>query len=517
MATLTSELGPPPGDIRSAYAGAVLNPHHAMDLFSLSAVAMGILSPGGYWLRVNGAMSAFFGYDEDAFLGLLLDDLTHPEDRCAVRAAHHRLVDAELERAGLDVRCLLRSGEMRWARFHLTALRLPRRTAMYTLVEIEDITALKAVESQERQRAEIYRAMIRNLPGAIVAVFDRDLRYIVVDGQGLADLGLSGAAFEGKTVWEAWGAEVGAETVERMRAVLAGRPQRYEVTIGEREFEVRAIPVAEDGGTIEVGVVIMHDITERKRHEREIQVASEALARSNRALEEFAVVSSHDLRAPLVSLHGLATILADEYRDKLDVEGRYILERVVANAGQMVGLLNDLLNVSRVGREDADFVPLDLAEVVAHVAEQQRFSLQRRGGELRIELDGVMVEANWTRMVQLFSNLIDNAIKYTPPERAPRIAISARQEGASWLVRVADNGVGIPEDHREDVFGMFQRLRSGKELNPSGTGMGLALVARIVQLHGGEIWIDPEAVTGTTFCFTLPKLDASIGKDHVAG
>src|SRR5690606_25962155 len=220
-------------------------------------------------------------------------------------------------------------------------------------------------------------------------------------------------------------------------------------------------------------------------HEREIQVASEALARSNRALEEFAVVSSHDLRAPLVSLHGLATILADEYRAKLDVEGRYILERVVANAGQMVGLLNDLLNVSRVGREDADCVPLDLAAVVANVAGQQRFSLQRRGGKLRIELDGVMVEANWTRMVQLFSNLIDNAIKYTPPERAPRIAISARQEGASWLVRVADNGVGIPEDHREDVFGMFQRLRSGKELNPSGTGMGLALVARIVQLHGG--------------------------------
>lgn len=517
MSAVTMERSASPPAVRSAYSGDGLNPHRSMDLFSLSAVAMGILSPGGYWLRVNRAMSDFFGYDEDAFLGLLLDDLAGPEDRDRVRLAHRRLVAGEIERAGLDVCCLRRDGQHVWARFHLTALRVPDRDAMYTLVEIEDITALKAAESEGRQRAEIYRAIVRNLPGAVAAVFDRELRYVVVDGQGLADIGMRGADLEGRPVWDAWGPECCAEVAGHLQAALGGEPRRWETTIAGRDFEMRALPIAEHGAADNVGVIVMHDITERKRHEREIQVASEALARSNRELEEFAVVASHDLRAPLVSLHGLATILADEYRDKLDVEGRYILERVVANAGQMVTLLNDLLNVSRVGRVDSDFVPIELAEVVAHVADQQRFSLQRRGGDLQVDLADAVIEGNWTRMVQLFSNLIDNAITYTPPERAPRIAISGREEGDSWLVRVSDNGVGIPEDHREDVFGMFHRLKSGKELNPSGTGMGLALVARIVQLHGGEIWIDPATTEGTAFCFTLPKLDASSGKDHEAG
>ncbi len=620
------------------YEGAETSPHLSMDVFNLSAVGMGIIGPSGFWVRANPAMSEFFGYQQDDVLGVAPHDLVHPDDLPHMRDMHERLSRQEFEQTRVEVRCLRKGGEVVWARHHLTALRVPGREAMYLLVQIEDITELRVLERRHRQRNEYYRAMVQNLPGVVASSFDRDLRYLVVEGQGMASQRLTSEMIEGKSVWEFWGEEYGEQVAGHMRATLAGERRSYESTnngrdydvrfiplpdedgeintglvlnidvtdlkaaeiskrrrgevyraivrnlpgaiaavfdrdlhsvvvdghglanlglagdmlegasISElwgpesrdrvtsyllatldgepqtfdesskgRDFDVRTVPILDDDGAIHLGVLIGVDITERKLHDVEMQTASEALARSNRELEEFAVVASHDLRAPLVSLHGLASILADEYRDKLDVEGRYILDRIVVNAEQMQTLLIDLLNISRVGRVDSDFTVVDLGEVVEHVMDQQRFSLQRRDGKLHADLSGITIQANWTRMIQVFSNLIDNAIKYTPSERSPEIEISARDEGDRWLVTVADNGVGVLEDHREDVFGMFHRLRTGKQLNPSGTGMGLALVERIVRLHGGDIWIDPDRAIGTAFHFTFPKIDPDMARPERQG
>jgi signal transduction histidine kinase len=268
---------------------------------------------------------------------------------------------------------------------------------------------------------------------------------------------------------------------------------------------VRIVPVPGEEGGIVGGILTAQDITDRLQAELAVRATAEALARSNRELEEFAFVASHDLRAPLVSLRGMATILAEEYAGGLDDEGRFIVERLLVNTGNMQQMLDELLDIARVGRSESAFSSVDLSLVAERVIEEQRFALTSRNARVECDLDGVVVEANWTRMVQLFTNLIDNAIKYTPPERSPHIVIRAEDDNQKWMISVSDNGVGIPVDHCETIFGIFQRLRSGEDLNPAGTGMGLALVARIIALHGGLIWIEPGVREGSTFHFTLPK------------
>jgi PAS domain S-box-containing protein len=481
------------------------SPHQTLDIFDLAAVGMGIVDPSGYWLRANPVLSSYFGYGEEEFLRTLIGDLIHPEDLPAIEEGFERLRRGAIERFELELRCIHKNGAEFWVQAHNAALRMPGRDKLYVLTQIQDITELKASEDRLRRRDEIYRMIVRNLPAAAVAFFDRDLRYRTVEGSGFELLGMTPDMLEGKTIWEAWSAERCEEFEPRHRAALDGSPTIFETTIGHHRFEVRIVPVPDDEGAIVGGILAAQDITDRLQAELAVRATAEALARSNRELEEFAFVASHDLRAPLVSLRGMATILAEEYADRLDDEGRFIVERVQVNANNMQQLLDELLDIARVGRTESAFGAVDLALIAERVIEEQRFALTSRNGAVECDLDGVVVEANWTRMVQLFTNLIDNAIKYTPPERAPHIVIWAEDDNQQWVISIADNGVGIPVDHCETIFGIFQRLRSGKDLNPAGSGMGLALVARIIALHGGLIWIEPGAREGSTFHFTLPK------------
>ncbi len=374
-----------------------------------------------------------------------------------------------------------------------------------------DTTDLKVAERSRQRRGEIYRSIVRNLPGAVASVFDKNLRYLVVEGHGLEMLGLEPDMVEGKTAYEYWGPDRRDEVVRRLEATIAGEPQVYDGVIGEREFVIRTAPIFEPDGSVEFGVVVNYDVTEAREHEREMRAVTEALAKSNRDLEEFASVAAHDLRAPLVTIQGLASILAEDYRAELDDDAAHLIDRIIVNANQMQTLLSEMLEISRIGRRESDFTATNLGEVVEHVRTHLEIPIKRRDVELTADIAHVTVWANWTRLVQLFTNLVDNAIKYTAPERSPQIAISASDEGDYWRISVADNGVGVPEDYRERVFEMFQRLRAGHDLNPQGTGLGLALVERIVGLHGGQIWIDPDVEDGTTFHLTLPKI--VVGED----
>ncbi len=614
--------------------GAELDPtiHLGPDFFDLSTFAKIIITPSGACVRANPAMADLFGRPLPEFPSIRFEQLIFPDDRNAIMAELCRLAVQEIDQISVDVRSVNAAGKKFWTRQHIAVLQPHQRGVEHILVQVEDISELRALSirlerqydyertlidhlpgiiigsfdknlryqtleglaleehgvSQEaflgktpweirgnergaeiaehfravlagesrsypsefggrfyetrvvpkrdeegtissgtviyvdvtdlriaeiarQRRSEIYRAIVRNLPGAVAAIFDTDLRYIVVDGHGLGDLNLTPEMIEGKTALEFWDPEGRDLMVQHLRATIEGNPQSYEEVINGRHYEIRTVPIRDADGTIELGVVINYDITERKASEREREKLTEALEKSNHDLAEFASVAAHDLRAPLVTINGLATILAEDYQDKLDEEGRHLLDRIIVNSDKMQTLLGELLEISRLGRSETDFVPVDLAAVINHVREQQHFSLDRHKAELVVNVGSISLLANRTRMVQLFGNLVDNAVKYTPRDRTPRIEITATDEGDFWLVAVADNGVGISGDHQTAVFEMFQRLPDGQKLNPKGTGMGLALVERIVKLHGGSVWIDPDTEVGTTFCIRLPKLGLDDG------
>jgi len=246
---------------------------------------------------------------------------------------------------------------------------------------------------------------------------------------------------------------------------------------------------------------------------RELEDRTQELEAKTREQDTFIYTVSHDLRSPLVSLQGLAGILLEDHAADLPGEARRYLDRIVANADKMQGLISDLLELSRVGRVEADQTPVDLGSVVADVVDQLGHTLAARGAVVRIAGDLPTVVANRAGMTQLFTNLIANAVAYTPADRTPLVRLDAEERPDCWEITIGDNGVGIPAAWQEKAFGLFQRLPAGKTLNPGGSGVGLAIVARIVETHRGRLWLESEEGVGSTFHVTLPKQAVSVAGD----
>ncbi len=236
------------------------------------------------------------------------------------------------------------------------------------------------------------------------------------------------------------------------------------------------------------------EITERTR-------AEGALRARNRELESFVYTASHDLRTPLVSIEGFARLLEEDYADRLDSEGREYLWRVRANAADMDSLLSDLLELSRVTRTQEPKATVSVAEVVAQALQQLDHAIKDSGATVVVPEDLPTVCASATRLRQVFTNLVSNAIKFSREGAAPQVEIGWEKLPNAYRFLVRDNGIGIPEQYRERVFELFTRL---KEKDVTGTGIGLAIVTRIVEDHGGELGVESRASEGSTFWFTLP-------------
>ncbi|HCF96184.1 MAG TPA: hypothetical protein DEW46_14080 [Verrucomicrobia bacterium] len=225
------------------------------------------------------------------------------------------------------------------------------------------------------------------------------------------------------------------------------------------------------------------------------------LERSNRELEQFAYVASHDLQEPLRMVSSFTQLLSQRYSDKLDDEAHSWIDFAVEGAERMHGLINDLLEYSRVTTRGGGFEIIDSRVALDHALANLQISLNETGG---IVTHGELphLYANPVQLVQLFQNLIGNAIKFRG-RHTPRIHVAAQPRQDHWVFSVTDNGIGIPERHKEKIFVIFQRLHSRREYK--GTGIGLALCKRIVERHGGTIWLESEEGKGSTFFFTIPK------------
>jgi signal transduction histidine kinase len=238
----------------------------------------------------------------------------------------------------------------------------------------------------------------------------------------------------------------------------------------------------------------------------ELQTTVAALREKADEQDAFLYTVSHDLKAPLVSIQGMALLLGEDERE-LSADQQHGLRRIRSNVEQMRMLLDDLLTLSRIGRTDNDTEPVPLTSIVEEALQHVDASLRGRDALVVCDQPLPSVCGNKSRLVELFQNLLDNAIKYTPRDRRPELRIGAESHEQGVECWVQDNGVGIPPDQRGRVFGLFQRLSEGKRLHPDGTGAGLAIVARIVQTHGGRIWIEDApggGGGGSVFRFTLP-------------
>jgi signal transduction histidine kinase len=253
------------------------------------------------------------------------------------------------------------------------------------------------------------------------------------------------------------------------------------------------------------------ELTERQRAERELEVRNEELEQTNRELDDFAYIASHDLKEPLRGIHNYSRFLIEDYADRFDEDGRAKLETLTRLSRRMETLIDSLLHYSRLGRTDLALDEVDVQEVVEDVVDRLGISLREQNIEVRIPRRLPVIQSDRVRLGEVFANLITNAIKYNDkPQRWIEIglldppAVASRDAPREHTFYVRDNGIGIPERHLDTVFRIFKRLHGRDEFG-GGTGAGLTIVRKIVERHHGRVWIESTPGEGTTVFFTLGR------------
>jgi signal transduction histidine kinase len=251
------------------------------------------------------------------------------------------------------------------------------------------------------------------------------------------------------------------------------------------------------------GLASVTDITRRVVAEEALAAANVELKRSNEDLERFAYVISHDLQEPLRAVTSYAQLLTRGYGDKLDDKARKYIEHISSGAERMRVLINGLLELSRLSAEPPKLRPIDCGRILEQVLASLEVLREETGA--RVTHDPLpTVMGNAVRLTQLFLNLVGNGLKFRG-EQPPHVHVGARREGKEWVLSVEDNGIGIDQKYIDAIFVMFRRLHARDEY--PGAGIGLAVVKKIVEQHGGRIWVESEPGKGSKFFFTLPAIE----------
>lgn len=366
--------------------------------------------------------------------------------------------------------------------------------------------SMNRTEQGRQQAEEQFRLVVEAAPSALIVV-GRDGRITLVNARaqelfGYARHELLGYPMEilvperlrgrHREYRQSFFAQPAVRAMGAGRDLFGLRKDGREVPI-----EIGLTPFEASEGMLTLAVII--DITERQRIEAERNQAIAELTRSNAELEQFAYVASHDLQEPLRIVSSYVQLLARRYQGQLGQEADEFIAFAVEGANRMKMLINDLLAFSRVGTRGRQFAPVDMEAAFERAVSHLQLALEE--SDATVTHDPLpQVLADDVQMTQLLQNLIANAIKFRGPAR-PRVYVGARQQADQWLLFVRDNGIGIDPKYTDRIFIIFQRLHNRDEY--PGTGIGLAICRKIVERHGGRIWVESEPGQGATFYFTL--------------
>ena len=375
---------------------------------------------------------------------------------------------------------------------------------------IRDVTKQMRAEQKLLQSERLYRSIASSIPGSVICVLDPEYRYILVEGDMIEKLGYNKAAVLGKKAGDVLLRERFEEMEPNFRRAFLGEAFTFEIRRGEYDLLTTYVSLRDEHDTIYAIMVASIDVTPLKEAERragdlnaslEKKVAERTvqLETANKELESFSYSVAHDLRAPLRGVSGYTTMLTEDYSKTLDTEGNRLLLEIAYNAKRMETLIEDLLRFSKLGKKEPRKVIVDMEFLVGEILNEMDL------GRAKMKLDKLHpIFGDLSLIKAVFVNLISNAVKYSSNEPLPEVIISSAIGDGIVTYSVADNGVGFDMQYAANLFGVFQRLHSNEEFE--GTGVGLAIVQRIVTRHGGKIWAHSKVNEGATFFFTLPSV-----------
>lgn len=336
-------------------------------------------------------------------------------------------------------------------------------------------------------------------PNYGAALFDQDLRCIAGGGGLLAELGTGKDELIGQSLVEHTPSGVEIDIESRLRRTLGGEPGSCEFELNNRHYLARTMPVWGSDDTVSAGLVLVMDITDRKKYERELNEARQRV-------EELTSVVSHDLQEPLRTITNYLQLLERRYEDTLDEDAEEFLTFARKGAMRMRGMIDGLAaDWPRDDSEQMPLEPVELDSVLEGVGTDLSRKIEEHSATITAQ-DLPEVKGDADQLHQLLLNLLDNAIKYSGPD-PPQVTVSAKRNGEFHIISVTDQGIGIDEDNTEEIFEMFSRGQGSDVC--LGSGVGLAQCQRIVNRHGGEIWVESDPGEETTFSFTLPSPDES--------
>ncbi len=470
--------------------------------------------------RMFGIEAENFGANSSAFMNVV-----HPDDRDFVKESLKSALSGKIKYE-IDHRIIRADGTIRIVNEQAEVYFDSENRPIRMVGTVQDITERKQIELEleksnkeleervrERteelldankllkDREEILRSMINAISESVILI-KTDGTILVINNTFAKRLSKTPEEMIGSCIFDYVLSDLIHQRKQQLYEVInRGLPYQFEENISGRLINNSIYPVFNSAGEVDRLAVFGYDITERKNAEDELKRTLSELKRSNDELEQFAYVASHDLQEPLRMVASYLQLLEKRYKDTIDEDARVFISYAVDGATRMKTLINDLLAYSRVGTRGNPFAPTDFHDAV----DRALLNLQKKIEETHalIEYENLpTLMADFSQITRLFQNMIDNAIKFRGNEH-PRIKIEATQSGISWLFSITDNGIGIDPEYHERIFVIFQRLHGIKKY--SGTGIGLAVCKKIVERHGGRIWLDSKNMEGTTFYFTIPS------------
>jgi len=474
--------------------------------------AMVVVDQGGKIVLLNVQAEKQFGYSRDELVGQKVKNII-PEGFAEriIADGTRSAAEALAQQIGTGIELIARRKD--GSEFPIEIMLSPLESAEGTLVTaaIRDISVRKEAERHLARMEGRYRGLLEAAPDAMVVV-DQGGKIVLLNVQAEKQFGYSRDELVGQKVKniipEGFAERLVADALRSVEDALAQQIGTGIELIGRRrdktEFpiEIMLSPLESTEGTLVTAAV--RDITARKKAEAKLLESVEELNRSNKELEQFAYIASHDLQEPLRMVASYTQLLSRRYKGKLDADADEFIAYAVDGASRMQRLIQDLLQYSRVGSKGQDLIEASSEKALGAALFNLRGTIEETGAIVTHDILPTVL-ADETQLIQLFQNLIGNSIKYQNKSGSPQIHISAAQDdGNMWAFSVRDNGLGIDPQYFERIFGMFQRLHKREEF--AGTGIGLAICKKIVERHGGIISVDSQPGQGSTFRFTLEEV-----------